>query len=55
MSLLRQKDLGKDFWLPILADKRFGDWVTQRYTVGSVEMMAEEISEEDIDAEYDKV
>ena len=52
---VRQKDLGKDFWLPILADKRFGDWVTQRYTVGSVEMMAEEISEEDIDAEYDKV
>ena len=52
---VRQKDLGKDFWLPILSDSRFGDWVTKRYTIGSVEMMAEEISEEDIDAEYDKV
>ena len=52
---VRQKDLGKDFWLPILSDSRFGDWVQKRYTIGSVEMMAEEISEEDIDAEYDKV
>ena len=52
---VRLKDLGKDFWLPVLSDARFGEWVQKAYTVGSVEMMAEEISEEDIDAEYDKV
>ena len=52
---VRLKDLDKDFWLPVLSDKRFSDWVQKQYTVGSVEMMAEEISEEDIDAEYEKV
>ena len=52
---VRLKDLDKDFWLPVLSDPRFGEWVQKAYTVGSVEMMAEEISEEDIDAEYDKV
>ena len=52
---VRQKDLGKDFWLPVLSDPRFGDWVQKRYTVGSVEMMAEEISDKDIQQEYEKV
>ena len=52
---VRAKDLDKDFWIPILSDKKFGDWVQKAYTVGSVEMMADEISEEDVQAEYDKV
>ena len=52
---VRLKDLGKDFWLPVLSDPRFGEWVQKAYTVGSVEMMAEEISDEDIQQEYDKV
>jgi len=52
---VRAKDLGKDFWLPVLSDKRFGDWVKKSYTIGSVEMMAEEISDEDIQQEYEKV
>ena len=51
----RLKDLGKDFWLPILSDTRFSEWVKARYTIGSVEMMAEEVSDEDIQQEYDKV
>tara|TARA_R110002050_G_scaffold245790_2_gene383396 strand:- start:6734 stop:7807 length:1074 start_codon:yes stop_codon:yes gene_type:complete len=51
----RAKDLGKDFWLPILSDTRFSDWVQKRYTIGSVEMMAEEVSDADIQQEYDKV
>ena len=52
---VRAKDLGKDFWLPILSDKRFSDWVQKRYTIGSVEMMGEEVSDEDVQQEYDKV
>ena len=52
---VRAKDLGKDFWLPILSDKRFSDWVQKRYTIGSVEMMGEEVSDEDIQEQYDKV
>jgi len=51
----RLKDLNKDFWLPILTDKRFSDWVQKQYTIGSVDMIAEEISDEDIQQEYDKV
>ena len=52
---VRAKDLNKDFWIPILSDKKFGDWVQKAYTVGSVEMMADDITEEDVQAEYDKV
>ena len=52
---VRAKDLAKDFWLPVLSDPRFGEWVKKQYTIGSVEMMAEEISDEDIQEEYDKV
>ena len=51
----RAKDLGKEFWLPILSDKRFSDWVQKRYTIGSVEMMGEEVSDDDIQQEYEKV
>ena len=52
---VRAKDLDKNFWLPILQDKRFSDWVQKRYTIGSVEMMGEEVSDEDVQQEYDKV
>ena len=52
---VRAKDLGKDFWIPILSDPKFGSWVQRQYTVGSVDMIAEEISDEDIQQEYDKV
>jgi RecA/RadA recombinase len=51
----RAKDLNKEFWLPILSDKRFSDWVQKRYTIGSVEMMGEEVSDEDVQQEYEKV
>ena len=52
---VRAKDLDKNFWLPILQDKRFSDWVQKRYTIGSVEMMGEEVSDEDVQEQYDKV
>ena len=29
---VRSKDLGKNFWLPILQDKTFSDWIRNRYT-----------------------
>ena len=45
----------KEFWLPILQDKTFSDWIRNRYTVGTVDMMAAEVSDEDIEKEYDKV
>jgi len=53
---VRLKDTQKkEFWLPILSDKRFTNWVQKQYTIGSVDMITEEISDEDIQQEYDKV
>lgn len=53
---LRLKDTQtKEFWLPILQDKTFSDWIQKRYTIGAVDMMAAEVSDEDIEKEYDKV
>ena len=45
----------KEFWLPILQDKTFSDWIRNRYTIGAVDMMTAEVSDEDIEKEYDKV
>ena len=45
----------KEFWLPILQDKSFSDWIRNRYTIGAVDMMTAEVSDEDIEKEYDKV
>ncbi len=52
---VRSKDLGKDFWIPILSSPDFGKWIQNRYQIGSVEMMTEEVSDEDIQQEYEKV
>ena len=45
----------KECWLPILQDKTFSDWIRNRYTIGAVDMMTAEVSDEDIEKEYDKV
>ena len=45
----------KEFWLPILQDKTFSDWIRNRYTIGAVDMMTAEVSDEDIENEYDIV
>ena len=45
----------KEFWLPILQDKTFSDWIRNRYTIGAVDMMTAEVSDEDIEKEYDIV
>ena len=52
---VRAKDLQKEFWLPILQDPSFSEWVKARYTIGSVDMIAKEINEEDIDKAYSEV
>lgn len=49
----RTKDTySKEFWLPILQDQSFVDWITQRYLISSDSIMQEEVSEEDIENAY---
>ena len=50
----RLKDLDGNFWLPLLKDEGFNEWVRNRYTLGAGEMQ-QEFSDEDIEQEYNKV
>jgi RecA/RadA recombinase len=46
----------KDFWLPILTDPTFGEWIENRYRMGNGQMMEGDnvdISDEDISEEYE--
>jgi len=43
----------KDFWLPILTDQTFSEWIKNRYSISGTGMFTEEISEEDIEKAYD--
>ena len=53
---VRAKDTyKKEFWLPILKDENFLDYVKNKYQIGNAEIMGEEISETDVEEEYDKV
>ena len=46
----------KDFWLPILSDQTFMDWIAKRYTISSSDgIMREEITEEDIADVYEAI
>ena len=46
----------KDFWLPILSDQTFMDWISKRYTISSSDgIMKEEITEEDIADVYEAI
>jgi len=46
----------KDFWLPILSDETFIDWISKRYTISSSDgIMKEEITEEDIADVYEAI
>jgi RecA/RadA recombinase len=45
----RAKDMdSKDFWMDVLTDKTFTDWVKKRYQVAHNELMAQEDSVEDV-------
>ena len=46
-----KETINKDFWLPILAQKGFQQWVSDNYKLTSSEML----SDKDIEAELDKV
>ena len=54
---VRNKDTyTKDFWLPILKDQTFIDWIEKRYTISSSDgIMKEEITEEDIADVYEAI
>jgi RecA/RadA recombinase len=46
----------KEFWMPILTDPTFGEWIENRYRMGNGQMMEGDnvdISDEDISEEYD--
>jgi RecA/RadA recombinase len=46
----------KDFWLPILSDQTFIEWIRKRYTISSSDgIMREEITEEDIADVYEAI
>jgi RecA/RadA recombinase len=48
----------KDFWLPILMKQEFSEYVANRYTISSTELMGEALTEEEwtkIDEEYEKI
>jgi hypothetical protein len=42
----------KDFWLPILSDKTFTDWIEKRYIISSGSIMQDEVSEDDLAEAY---
>jgi len=49
----RAKELGKDFWIPIISSKEFQEYVTKRYGLGQDTLVHEEneevIEEDDVD------
>lgn len=45
----------KEFWMPILTDKTFSDWIENRYCMGNNQMIESEIDNIDIEEEYDNV
>ncbi len=52
----RLKDTyNKDFWIPILSDKTFIQWIEDRYLMSADSIMQSEVSEEDIQDAYSEV
>jgi len=45
----------KEFWLPILKDDTFVEWISQRYLITSDSIMQAEVTEEDIEDAYSEV
>lgn len=49
----RTKDThSKEFWLPILQDDTFYDWIKTRYEISTGDMLSHEVSEEDVEHAY---
>lgn len=52
----RLKDTNnRDFWLPILCSKEFSDYIISRYQISNSSLLAEDITEDDLDQEYNHV
>lgn len=52
----RAKDTyNKDFWLPILASTEFQEYIIKTYQISSSDLIGQDMSDEDIDQEYDKI
>lgn len=50
----RTKDTySKEFWLPVLQDESFYDWIKTRYTISTGDMLSHEVSEEDVEKAYE--
>jgi hypothetical protein len=48
----------KEFWLPVLTDPTFGEWIEGRYRMAGGQMMENEnvdISDEDISEDYENL
>lgn len=43
----------KEFWMPILTDSTFSEWIENRYCMGNSQMIESEISAEDISEAYE--
>jgi RecA/RadA recombinase len=54
---LRLKDTyTKEFWLPIVSDETFSNWIENRYSINSLDsIMQAEVSDEDIEQIYEEV
>lgn len=52
----RAKDTyNKDFWLPILKDKSFVDWISNRYSISRIDgIIKDDFSEEDVASAYEE-
>lgn len=48
----RKETDSKDFWIPILSDKSFNDWIEHRYVISSESIMHEEVTSDDVAAAY---
>ena len=45
----------KEFWIPILADKKFQEFVEKKYKNSGTNLMSKELSADDIEEEYANV
>ena len=44
----------KDFWLPIITKQAFAEFVINKYQISATDLIGNDITEEELDAEYDK-
>ena len=45
----------KDFWLPILTQKEFSEFIINKYQMSSIDIMGNDISDDELDAEYNRI